>query len=198
MTPAELEDHIRKSIQQKSAVMVSSNGLDIAFQTKILAYQSNEIYLENMVGPDFIKKFMGGSQFFIQIKMLRLQSSKIQASGPNMVFHLNENSVIEETRNSERFSFSPEERVVAEFLNPYDKKTVIHRPVLDMSASGLSIRMNVATALFKPQSVFEDIKVTIDGKPYTKTSGEVVYNRKFMDLKGKLRVQVGLKYKTQP
>jgi len=113
-----------------------------------------------------------------------------------MSFTIQENSILEETRQSERFMFAPEEQVTVEFTNPYDHSTKIQRMVMDMSATGLSMRMNVDSQLFKPGTRFADLKVQIDKKPYTKASAEVVYGRKFLDLSGHLRVQVGLKFLT--
>ena len=111
-----------------------------------------------------------------------------------MAFEIQENSLTEETRQSERFMFTPDENVVAEVVNPFDKKTVLRRQLMDMSATGLSLRINRATKPFIPGSILSDIKVAIDGKHWTTMTGEVVYNRKFMDLKGHLKVQVGVKF----
>ncbi|MCX6116769.1 MAG: hypothetical protein NT027_04455 [Proteobacteria bacterium] len=105
--------------------MISSNGIDIAFQTLIHQIDGSDLILENRVPPEFISRFSGGNQFVLQVKMIRLQTSKIGPHGGNMIFTIHENSVIEETRQSERFMFSPEEKVTAEFVNPFDKTTLI-------------------------------------------------------------------------
>jgi len=111
-----------------------------------------------------------------------------------MVFEIHENSLTEETRQSERFMFTPDEKVIAEILNPFDGKTILRRTVMDMSAKGLSLRVNATTKPFSAGAQLSNVKVTIDGKLWTTAQAEVVYNRKFMDLEGHLRVQVGLKF----
>jgi hypothetical protein len=65
---------------------------------------------------------------------------------------------------------------------------------MDLSASGLSLRMNVGSKLFEPGTKIKDLKVQIDQKPYSKNAAEVVYRRKFMTLGGKLQFQVGFKF----
>ena len=111
-----------------------------------------------------------------------------------MAFEIEDNSAVEETRQSERFMFSPEEKVIAEVINPFDNETTLQRSVMDMSATGLSLRINHQTKPFSPGVLLPNIRVTIDGKLWTTASAEVVYNRKFLDLEGSLRVQVGLKF----
>lgn len=198
MLPSEVQQLLAECQRNRIPVFVSSSGLNIAFQTVIKRIEGSELLLENMVRPEYIRQFSSGEKFFLQCKMLRLQSTVVGPQGPFMSFLTQDNSVIEETRQSERFMFAPEERVIAELMNPFDKKTKVRRTVMDMSATGLSLRMNVASKLFEPSVKLPDIRVIIDGKPYTKASAEVVYNRRFMDLSGKLRVQVGIKFTGSP
>lgn len=180
--------------KSRTPVLISSTGIDIAFQTIIKEIDGNTIVLENMVRPEHISRFAKGERFFLQCKMLRFQSSSVHPRGVFMAFEIQENSLTEETRQSERFMFTPDENVIAELINPFDQKTVLKRHVMDMSATGLSLRTHTPTRPFAAGSVLNGIKVAIDGKHWTTASGEVVYNRKFMDLNGHLRVQVGVKF----
>ena len=198
MLPPEVQKLLVDCQNKRIPVFVSSSGLNIAFQTVIRRIEGQELILDNMVRPEFIRKFTSGDKFFLQCKMLRLQSTAVGPHGALMSFLIQDNSLLEETRQSERFMFAPEERVVAEVTNPFDRKTKVRRSVMDMSATGLSIRMNVPSKLFEPNAKLPDLRVIIDGKPYTKASAEVVYNRRFMDLNGKLRVQVGIKFTGAP
>lgn len=180
--------------KSKTPVLISSSGIDIAFQTVIKDFDGNTIVLENMVRPEHITRFAKGNKFFLQCKMLRFQSSKVYPRGTFMAFEIEDNSLTEETRQSERFMFTPDENVIAEIVNPFDRLTILRRHVMDMSATGLSLRINHPTKPFMPGSQLTDIKVSIDGRHWTTATGEVVYNRKFMDLNARLRVQVGLKF----
>ena len=198
MTPQKNTELLLDCQQRKIPVFVGSNGIDIAFQTLIKSVADTELLLENNVRPEFIRRFSSGSKFFLQCKMVRLQSSATKPAGSLMAFLMEENAVIEETRQSERFMFAPEERVAAEILNPWDHTTLMKRSVMDMSATGLSLRMNVASKAFLPGTQIPEIKVAISGKTYARAAAEVVYNRKFMDLSGRLRVQVGVKFTGDP
>jgi hypothetical protein len=194
--PIGVETILQECKKEQTPVFISSSGIDVAFQTLIRELIDNTIVIENKVRPEFIAKFATGSQFFLQCKMLRLQSTKVSPRGTFMAFEVQENSVVEDTRQSERFMFTPDEKVIAEISNPFDDRTVMKRQVMDMSATGLSLRINHATKPFSPGVLLPNVRVTIDGKIWTTAQAEVVYNRKFLDLNGMLRVQVGLKFLT--
>jgi hypothetical protein len=180
--------------ERRVPVFISAKDFDITFQTLVRHTTPSQVVIDNMVKPDHIRRFAGASRFFLQCKMLRLQTDKVEPFGPQMIFPIQENSMIEETRQSERFMFTPEDRVVAELLNPYDNETRFTKPVMDMSATGLSLRAPFSTAMFAPGVKLPEIKILIDGKPYGTVAATIVYNRKFVDLAGRLRVQVGCKF----
>lgn len=192
----DVESVLKECKQSKTPVFISSSGLDVSFQTMIQELRDNIIVLENKVRPEFIARFAAGNNFFLQCKMLRLQSTKVLPHGTFMAFEVQDNSVLEDTRQSERFMFTPDEKVVAEIMNPFDERTILKRAVMDMSATGLSLRVNNPTRPFSPGVSLPSVRITIDGKTWTTAQAEVVYNRKFLDLEGSLRVQVGLKFLT--
>lgn len=192
----DVESVLKECRKSKTPVFISSSGLDVSFQTMIQELRDNIIVLENKVRPEFIAKFAAGNNFFLQCKMLRLQSTKVLPHGTFMAFEVQDNSVLEDTRQSERFMFTPDEKVVAEIMNPFDGRTILKRAVMDMSATGLSLRVNNPTRPFSPGVSLPNVRITIDGKTWTTAQAEVVYNRKFLDLEGSLRVQVGLKFLT--
>jgi len=182
--------------KSKHSVFLSGGKLAITFQTYITAVTDEHVVLENRVKPRFIRQFSKSDQFTLQAQMIRYQSNAVFSDGENIIFPLKENSAIEETRQAERFSFSADERVITEILNPFDNETRLSKPVMDMSATGLSLRTNFDSKLFSSDILLPNIKVLIDGELYIQTSGRVVYSRKLLDLKGSLRTQVGIKFET--
>ncbi len=187
----EILEHCKKS---RLPVFISSTGLDIAFETVIRDIDGPQVILENMVRPEYISRFIACDNYFLQCKMLRFQSTSVSPRGSEMAFEIQQNSLLEETRQSERLIFSKDEKVIAEILNPFDRKTVLRRNVMDMSANGLSLRINSPSKAFSAGVHFPQVKVNIEGKNWASTPAEVVYTRKFIDLQGHLRIQVGLKF----
>lgn len=179
---------------QKTPVLFSGLGLGITFQTYILKVAADHVLLENRVKPRFVGEVMRSKTFGMQARMVRFQSDKVWSDGEHIVFPLKEDSVIEETRQAERYSFTADERVVSEILNPFDNDTRLTKSVMDMSATGLSLRTTFESQLFKQGTFLPSIRVLIDGNVYTQAAGRVVYTRKLMDLSGQLRTQVGIKF----
>jgi hypothetical protein len=189
-------DLLESCWKSKQSVFLSGGRLAITFQTYIIAVTDDHVVIENRVKPRFIRQFSKSEQFTLQAQMVRYQTDAIFSDGESIIFPLKENSVIEETRQAERFSFSADERVITEILNPFDNETRLSKPVMDMSATGLSLRTNFDSKLFSPDILLPNIKVLIDGELYIQSSGRVVYSRKLLDLKGSLRTQVGIKFET--
>ena len=179
--------------ENRRSVFFSSEGVDIVFQTHIIEVASNHVVLANKVTPEYIRKVREGKRFFLHCQMVRFVTEQIDTDGVHILFPLMSLKVIEETRQSQRFPFDPEERVICEFFNPYDSETRLEKTVMDMSATGISLQTH-HSQLFQPGTKFPEMRVLIDGEPYTKAAGTVIYLRRLMDQHGKLRVQVGFKF----
>ena len=180
--------------RSKVPVLVSGDKLGITFQTHILSVGDDHVVVENRIKPRYINQFMHSTQFALQAKMVRFRADGLRSDGEHLIFPLKEDSVIEETRQSERFSFAADECVVCEILNPFDGVTRLSKTVMDMSATGLSLRTTFDSKLFQPETLLPELRVLIDGEPYTQAAGRIVYTRRFMDLAGQLRTQVGIKF----
>lgn len=187
---------LTESLAAKTSVFFSGDGLDITFQTHILAVDEHHLIVENRIKPRFIRQVMGSSRFSLQVRMVRFQADRIGSDGEHLVFPLKEDTVIEETRQAERYSFAADERVVSEILNPFDGETRLSKTVMDMSATGLSLRTTFDSKLFKPDTLLPSIRVLIDGEQYVQGPGRVVYSRKLIDLAGQQRTQVGIKFES--
>ena len=178
----------------KKSVFLSGNQLDISFQTFIKAIDDSQVILENSVKPQFIGEMCQSGKFFLQVRMIRFEAKELGSDGVNLIFPISDNLIVEETRQSERFPFTDEEKVFCEILNPFDGETLLRKSVMDMSATGLSLRTTFPSQLFSPGTELPNLKVLIDGELYTEGVGTVVYGRKVLDVKGKLRTQVGIKF----
>lgn len=178
----------------KIPVLLAGDGLPITFQTFLTKVDKGTVALENRIPPRFIRAVMQSKGFSLQARMVRFHSDRLETDGETLLFPLGENSMIEETRQSERFSFSVDERVVVEIMNPFDGETKLTKTVMDMSATGMSLRTTFESELFKPETYLPHLRVLIDGEPYTQAKGRVIYTRRLLDLSGQLRVQVGIKF----
>lgn len=187
---------LAEALAHRHSVFLSGDNLGVTFQTYLIKVSEtyDHLVIENRIKPRYISRFAQSQRFGLQVGMVRFTTDKVRSDGEHIVYHLKEDSVIEETRQAERFAFTADERVVAEILNPFDGETRLSKSVMDMSATGLSLRTTFDSKLFRPGTQLPTIRVLIDGEPYMQGAGTVVYTRKLMDLGGQLRTQVGVKF----
>ena len=195
MTPRDLET-LKRIQEERAPVYFSGNGSDATFETRIIGVDHHRLTIANRVPPDYISRVVPSTSFSLQCQMLKFAAKSIDTDGVAIFFPLDEQSSLEGTRHSERFPFAQEEKVVCEFTNPFDQETRIVKRVIDMSATGLSLRTPLETKLFQPGLTIPQMTVLIDGKPYVKAAARVVYRRKLIDYRGGLRLQVGLQFLT--
>ena len=189
----QLKATILEMVAAREPAYLAGSGCEITFQALMSGMDLDKIHITNPIRPSLIKQFMESKDFYLQCRMIRLQTTVLEAAGTHMLFKVQENSFIAETRLEERLIFASEENVTCEILNPYDGQTVLQKKVLDISPSGLSLRTQRPSQLFQQGTQFEKLKILIDGRVYTESSGRIVYCRQLMDLKNKLNVQVGIK-----
>lgn len=185
---------IREAAQPNRPVILAGDGLPISFGSRILRVDGNRLTIVNTVPFSLISKFSKSQNFVIQVDLLRILSDRLESDGKNFIFHATKVESISDTRGDERFNFSSEENVRCEFINPVDEETVLVKQVLDMSASGFSIRTGAKSTLLVPGRLIEKVRILIGEKLYSESNAESVYQRKFMDENGKMHLQVGLKF----
>lgn len=185
---------LKKCAEKKSPVFFSSNGCDIVFQTIVLKAFDSKMILKNGVQPRYISSVVNSKEFYLQSNMLRFVSESIESNGCDIIFPFENMRVIEETRQAERFPFETTENVFAEFVNPMDEETTIKHPIMDMSSTGISIKVNPDSQLYSSGRQFPDLQVRINEQNYFQTKGTIVYRRPFFNLQGNLFAQVGIKF----
>lgn len=193
ITPTQRQD-LDAAAAKKIPMFLSADGMDIGFQTEIVQVRDSHLVIENCVPPELIRSISTGKRFFMQINMMRYMSDKIDTDGKHILFPFNDMTAIEETRILERISFTADEKVLCQFVNPYDHKTLLRKPVIDLSANGVAIKGQMDSRLFSRGLVFDGIEIQVDENRFATTSGEVVYIRSIMDIRGGQFLQIGIKF----
>ena len=194
-----IEDFARStgtSVHSGQAAIVSGNEVDLSFGTRVIAVSGDRLTLVNTVPFAMISGFVKSTRFSIQVDLLRIHAEAVESDGKNLVFKAASIDSISETRSDERFTFSIDEHVACEILNPEDNETLLLKPVLDMSASGFSLRTSPGSRLFNPGRKLTGIRIIIGDRTYSIRDAETVYQRRYMDEHGALHQQVGLKFTT--
>ncbi len=187
---------IEELAKNQAPVFLSTDHVDIVFQTTILSKSDTELILENRVPLEHITKVVESNKFYIQAQLLRLEADSISSNGKHIVFPFSELVIKQDNRAAKRFFFTGDEDVFLEVLNPYDQETILKKAVIDISSTGISIKSPVQSELYAPGTQFNDMKILVNGELYNKTNGQVVYNRKFLDLEGRYYYQIGFQFDT--
>jgi hypothetical protein len=186
--------NLPRHVQTGKHAVISASNLEISFATQVLGVSGERLTLSNTVPFDMISSFVKSKDFTILIDLLRIHADRVESDGKNMVLRATVIESIGETRGDERFTFAREENVLCELLNPADGETTLVKQVLDMSASGFSLKTHASSRLFAPGKTFEGIRVTIGSKLYATRDAVAVYQRKFLDTDGKIYQQAGFKF----
>ena len=182
--------------RKHTPTFLSGDGLNITFQSEILDIGENDIELRNTIPPSHIRQFLDSKEYILQVSMTRFTSSVVKGDGQNLTLPIEETNVIEDVRTAQRVGFTAEEKVTVSLLNPFDNETTVQKPVMDLSTDGLALNTKAPSALFAKGVHFSKITISIDGQPYSTTSGTIVYVRNLMDTNCNMRHQVGIKFDT--
>lgn len=193
-----LVEQLKESKANKDICFLSAEGFDLTFETQLLEVNERNITIANTIPYQHVQAVVNCSRYILQCQKTKIYSSRLENDGVNIVFSFDDSTVLQETREEERFSFRSHQDVVAKICNPFDKVTVITKPILDMSSSGLSIRAKYPSKLFAKGVIFEKLEIHRDGACSKTCSGEVVYSRNYIDLSGKQYCQIGINIGSVP
>jgi hypothetical protein len=198
MRPLHLSENASSALQAalryKSGVLFIASGVDTVFETRIKDIKEDCLVLFNPVPFTQIHDTVQSKSFSLQAHMSRFESDKIESDGENILFFFQSLREIVETRNTERIPFAPHEAVICEITNPYDRKTIITKTLIEMSEQGCSLSTHFASKLFSPGQVLDSFKIVFKNNENLNRVAKVVYARTFLDLKKRKKVQVGLQF----
>ena len=190
-----LTEDLKDCLENKVICFLSANGIDLTFETRIKDLTERAIVLINTVPYGMIKDVMQRGGYSLQCRKNRLSAPELGSDGVHIIFPYDSSAVVEETREEERLSYRQHQDIHVSFINPFDSVTKIKKPLLDVSASGLSIRTNFASGLFRKGVRIPSLEIFENGKCLRKCDCEVVYARSYLDLEGQKYCQVGFNIK---
>lgn len=187
-------ERLRSFVETRKMAFLSCSNLEVSFQTYILAVEDSQLKIYNSVPPEYISDFIKSDSFALQLHLLRIASSSLSTDGKNIIIPFSSVEMAQDIRKNERHFFFSEEKAEVEFLNPYDKLTVIRKPIIEMSSTGVSIRTSYDSKLFEKGTDLENMVVYLGGKVAKKTNSKVIYKKSYLNLNGKKQYQIGLQF----
>ena len=185
-----VKEHLDSILKSKGQVMLSAVGVDTSFVTRILSVSDGHLILQNTVPLEYISAYVSAEGHFLTTGSFRLSANHISSDGVNIVFNFSNIEETSESRSEERTPLSNEE-AWCEFINPIDGRSKIRKRILDVSKTGLSLMTAWNSDLLKPGRELPEIAL-ITGSGRQNVSGKIVYNRKFVNINGRIRHQIGI------
>ncbi|MES2746689.1 MAG: PilZ domain-containing protein [Bdellovibrionota bacterium] len=187
-------DLIRESVQRKTLVYFSANGVKTVFQTQVHSIRSRSVVLYNSIPPEYISRVTSSSEFYLKIQSIRFVCDQISTDGVHLLYPLDNMRLVDDNRNAKRFNFGTKDTAFLEVVNPLDHETLLRKNLLDFSSTGLSFRTPIESELYTPGRRFEKMRIFMEGKLHSEASGQVVYQQSFLTKDGKSYCQVGFKF----
>lgn len=183
---------IIKCFREKIPVYFSGSANETVFQTLVVELLQDCVIVKNTIPYDQLSQVLTSEMFYLHCDLNQYAANMIESDGENIVFRYEQIINSSETRESDRiYSYKKDNYV--EFINPYDKKTVLKKSILEYSGTGCSVKSHSESQLFTAGTSFDRMTFSINGRTYN-NSGKVVYTKKILGLDGKTYRQVGIKF----
>lgn len=183
---------IEEGIEKQQHIILSTEDTQYSFLTFVETINDDVLSLHNSIPSSIIKRAMKSEINYLTFPRFALKCAKLETDGKYLLANALEMIDYSETREEERLSFQKGEKVTIRLVNPYDKKTMIVKRILDISNSGLSFENHFNSLLFSPGEHLENIEIQVNGSTTKTANAKVVYNRKLFDTESRQRYQIGL------
>lgn len=183
---------IVKCFKEKIPVYFSGSSNETVFQTLVVELLQDCVIIKNTIPYDLLSQVLTSDMFYLHCDLNQYAANVIESDGENIVFRYEKIVNSSETRESDRI-YSYKKDNFVEFVNPYDRTTVLKKKILEYSVTGCSVKSHSESQLFTAGTRFDRMSFSINGRVYN-NSGNVVYTKKILGLDGKTYRQVGIKF----
>ncbi|MFK7872759.1 MAG: hypothetical protein AB8C84_06245 [Oligoflexales bacterium] len=183
-------DHL---LQTDAVSWLQAHGVDGVFPTRVLSIEGEYLVLENRIPPEYITRVMNAQFYTLHTSIGSIQSQQIFSGGRRIHFPSTEPDLLVDGRKNTRYSFEDNENVEVEILNPFDRKTLLRKKILDLSSSGMSFETVSWSQLLKNKTTMS-ASIYIENEVFRKVKMEVVYVRRVIEWRKSDRLQAGARF----
>ena len=180
--------------EREEPVVLSPNGMGISFFCLIADVTPEHVSLRNPIPPQMAPLADAASEFSLFCRMYLMKFEKLEPYGTLLRFPLPDHAALNQARQEERVYFSAKENAVVEIQHPFDPATVLRRRVFDLSKKGMSFRSKTASPFLQAGRRLPLCQIYLQGLPYEKRQGQIVYVKGIIDVNMKSYFQVGVQF----
>ena len=194
LTRDEIVDVVGLAREREEPVVLSPQGLDVTFFCVVLDVSSDHVILRNPIPPEMAAKLESVRGYGLFCRMYLLRAARIEPYGTQIRFPLPDFAELNQARQLERVHFAAKENAVVEIQHPFDSSTVLRRRVFDLSSGGMSFRARTRTPFVQSGRILPSCQIFLQGLPYEKRRGRVVYVKQIIDVNAHSYYQVGVQF----
>jgi|GEM_PF-559846 len=194
LTRQEIVDVVSLAREREEPVVLSPQGLDVTFFCVVLDVTPEHVVLRNPIPPAMASRLHEVRDFGLFCRMYLLKAPRLEPYGTQLRFPLPDYAELNQARQLERVHFAAKENAVVEIQHPFDSSTVLRRRVFDLSTGGMSFRARKRTPFIQPGRILPACQIFLQGLPYEKRRGRVVYVKQIIDVNAHSDFQVGVQF----
>jgi hypothetical protein len=180
--------------EREEPVVLSPQGLNTSFFCLVTDVSHLYLTLRNPIPPEKVPLLNTVESYALFCRSYLLVAKKLEPFGTLVRFPVPDFAALNQARQMERVHFSAKENVVVEIQHPFDPATVLRRRVFDMSKGGLSFRSRTKNPFIQPGRILPSCQIFLQGLPYERKRGRIVYVKQIIDLNSCDYYQVGVQF----
>ena len=194
LTKEEIIEIMSLAKEREEPLVLSPMGMRVSFFCLMVDLNTDYITFKNPIPYELAPNIREASEFGLFCRMYQLKSKSLEPYGTLLRFPLPDFASLNQSRQEERVYFAAKEKAVVEITHPFDPGTVIRRRVFDLSKKGMSFRARTSTPFIQPNRLLPSCQIYLQGLPYDKKRGRIVYVKQIFDVNVKSYYQVGVKF----
>lgn len=194
LTRHEITEVLRSAMENDEPVVLSPAGLLISFFCSLKEVSDDFLVIDNPIKPEYLPYVLAAKSFGLHCRAYRLESEKLIPFGTAIRFPIPHAAQRGAARQLDRTSYFKQDDAFVRIEHPFDKGTVLTRPLYDLSTDGMSFRARMPTPFLQPGRELPLCRVFLQGKFHSERSGRIVYVKQIIDLQGHSYFQVGVKF----
>ena len=180
--------------EREEPVVLSPTGIGVSFFCLISDVSPDYVSVRNPIPPQLAPLAATAHEFSLFCRMYLMKFDRLEPYGTQLRFRLPDFATLNQGRQEERVYFSSKENAVVEIQHPFDPATVMRRRVFDLSKKGMSFRCKTINPFLQAGRKLPLCQIYLQGLPYEKRQGQIVYVKGIIDVNMKSYFQVGVQF----
>jgi hypothetical protein len=168
--------------------------MDVSFFCVVADVTPEHVVLRNPIPATMATRSRAVREFGLFCRMYQLRADRVEPYGTLLKFPIPEFAELNQARQLERVHFAAKENAIVEIQHPFDSSTVLRRRVFDLSSGGMSFRARRKTPFIQSGRLLPSCQIYLQGLPYERRRGRVVYVKQIIDVNAHSSYQVGVQF----